>query len=120
MLGAIFMKEKSNIIKIKVDNWGDLVAKVNSAFADWPMYIFRGHAQSDWLLESTLSRALRKIKYSDKTDLVEKHLERFKLRVRGRRGKNPRQLSENELWALGQHFGLYTPLLDWSQSPYVG
>jgi len=114
------MKKKSNITRIKVDDWDNLLATVNDLFADWPLYIFRGHAQSDWLLESTLSRALKKIEYPDKTELVREHLVRFKLRIRGRRGKNPRQLYENELWALGQHYGLYTPLLDWSQSPYVG
>lgn len=27
--------------------------------------------------------------------------------------------SENDWWAFGRHFGLRTPLLDWSRSPYV-
>lgn len=67
-----------------------------------------------------MSRALKKLKSKDKETIVGDHLERFKLQIRGRRGKNPRQLSENELWALGQHYGLHTPLLDWSQSPFVG
>jgi hypothetical protein len=114
------MKEKSNICNIKANSWEDLISILNEAFADWPSYIFRGHSQSNWLLESTLSRALKKLNYLDKEELVINHLEKFKLRIRGRRGKNPRILSENELWALGQHYGLYTPLLDWSQSPYVG
>lgn len=36
--------------------------------------------------------------------------------------KNPAELTEEEqveLWAVGQHHGLRTPLLDWSRSPYV-
>jgi hypothetical protein len=113
------MLKNSSIIKKKTHNLNDLLSLINNDFADWPDYIFRGQAQSDWLLEPTLSRALKTIKYQNKENLVKSHLEKFKLEIRGRRGLNPRQLSENELWALGQHFGLYTPLLDWTKSPYV-
>lgn len=111
--------ERKNIYSKTVENWDDLTSSINSTFVDFPNYIFRGQAQSDWLLESTLSRALKKIKYKHKEELVKEHLERFRLAIRGRRGLNPRELKENELWALGQHFGLHTPLLDWTQSPYV-
>ncbi|PKP31027.1 MAG: FRG domain-containing protein [Bacteroidetes bacterium HGW-Bacteroidetes-17] len=110
---------KKNSPKITtIKSWNKLAKEINK-FANFPWYIYRGQRRSDWLLESTLSRVLKKIKIPDKNSLAEEHLEKFKLCIRGRRGSNPAKLSENELWALGQHFGLHTPLLDWSQSPYV-
>jgi len=110
----------SNIEIKKVDDWDNLRYTINKYFAHWPEYIFRGQAQDNWLLESTLTRALKKINSTDKEDIVAEHYRRFRLEIRGRRGDNPRSLNENETWALGQHFGLYTPLLDWTESPWVG
>jgi hypothetical protein len=79
-------------------------------------YVFRGHASEHWKLEPTLKRMLK----DECADNIEiRTLAAFKKHSLGKRGHNPANLSENEWWALGQHFGLNTPLLDWSESPYV-
>jgi len=110
---------KNNIEYVEVDDWDNLRYTINKYFAHWPNYIFRGQGQDNWFLETTLSRALKKLKNKDLENYSAEHLNRFKLEIRGRRGDNPKDLTENELWALGQHFGLYTPLLDWTESPWV-
>lgn len=109
---------KSNIDITEVDDWTNLDYNIQK-FAHWPNYIFRGQPQEDWLLESTLARTLKKVEARNKKELVTNHLKNFTLEIRGRRGDNPRSLTENELWALGQHHGLVTPLLDWTESPWV-
>lgn len=79
-------------------------------------YVYRGHGDSSWNLRPTLDRIVN----SPVSSIREKHLERFKFETRGRRGSNPPVLeNENDWWALGQHHGLATPLLDWTESPFV-
>lgn len=79
-------------------------------------YIFRGYRKNDWLLEPTIDRLIDK---DHRANELLRQIEYFKKSIVGRRGMNPPSLNEDECWALGQHFGLYTPLLDWTYSPYV-
>lgn len=79
-------------------------------------YYYRGHASETWKLESTLKRQFN---HEIPEDIESKVLDNFKRYCLGRRGHNPAELNENEWWALGQHFGLHTPLLDWTASPFI-
>jgi hypothetical protein len=87
-------------------------------------YLWRGQRRSDWSLSTTLDRQLDSLGMSNQPpskldEIAAEHLERFKYAARGRRGHAPATLSENEWWALGQHFGLATPLLDWTRAPFA-
>ena len=107
------------ICTIEVDTWKEFVDYINSNLK-YRHYVWRGQADSSWLLEPTLDRVLRKIDKIGDTRKINEHLKRFKYAARGRRGVNPPQLMEdNDWWALAQHNGLSTPLLDWSKSPFV-
>lgn len=87
-------------------------------------YVWRGQRNKDWSLSSSLDRLLARLNLpTSKTDiLLKEHLESFKYATRGRRGATSaldHDSLENDWWALGQHFGLATPLLDWTHSPFA-
>lgn len=93
-------------------------------------FIYRGHADADWKLESRLDRLERQFpttknygpgipqKFDCPPVKRDEHLEAFKIAARGVR-IGPDNLTEREWWALAQHHGLATPLLDWTLSPFV-
>lgn len=49
----------------------------------------------------------------------DRYLEVFKRAASGLRGDNPAELEDDQWWALGRHYGLISPLLDWTEKPYI-
>lgn len=109
-------KFSKGVQEFKLSSWKYFSDFINQQLVSYTTYVYRGHGDSRWKLEPTLDRViLHPTSYKR-----QEHIERFMLETRGRRGPNPASMrDENDWWALGQHHGLATPLLDWTESPFV-
>lgn len=106
--------------EVRFHKWQHFGTFINQVMLDHDSYVWRGQRRDDWQLDTTLSRLMKKSANPDPYTFQETHLNQFKEASRGRRGPNPPTLdNDNEWWALGQHHGLATPLLDWTASPFV-
>lgn len=82
--------------------------------------IFRGHKEEGYKLESTLERHIKGIFPDLNKELFRQisneYLEDCKKELKGKISEQYILNSINDVWALGQHYGLKTPLLDWTRS----
>lgn len=105
----------------KIDSWRALSGILEGDFFNRrdEELIYRGQRRYNWPLSPSLGREdARRIVTRD---VAEVQLAHFRKAVRGRLEDHDliEAEEEYELWAVGQHYGLETPLLDWSYSPYV-
>jgi FRG domain len=105
---------------IQLSSWKYFHDYVTQQMLDYSHYVWRGdRCDNRPLLPSFDRNYIGKHKVTIKRYL-KKHLEIFQEAARGRRGLHPPELrTENDWWALGQHYGLDTPLLDWTHSAFV-
>ena len=103
----------------RLESWRDFTDLLESDFFNRQgvQLVFRGHRRFDWSLMPTLGRLTTNGIVTEA--LAQAQLARFKRAVRGRLSDAAMVDEDDELWSVGQHHGLMTPLLDWTYSPYV-
>jgi hypothetical protein len=104
---------------VEVSNFDVFFQFVNKGFGDFDSeHLWRGQRRAEWEIISTLARTGR----SDQMQLINfcRAIARCTNIEYDISEKNP-NVAEDELqlWALGQHHGLATPLTDWTMYPYI-
>lgn len=111
--------ENNGIPTFKFKCWNDFFIYINHHMGIYDAdFVWRGQANSAWEIESSLKR------YNTNSF---HHLLNFKNAVAGLTktsfkiddGEKNAEKERLKLWSLGQHFGLATPLIDWTQFPFV-
>lgn len=103
----------------RLESWRDFTQLLESDFFNrhGVQLVFRGHRRHDWGLMPTLGRVTTNGIITEM--LADGQLDRFRRAVRGRLSDTTLVDEPDELWSVGQHHGLMTPMLDWTYSPYV-
>jgi hypothetical protein len=112
-----------NVPSVICDSWQRFSTLVES-FNRLPdaQFIFRGQRRADWELTPGLARFNDLIHQAQNHGIVlEEHANEqillFRRAIRGRVSdhalfQEDDSREEDELWSIGQHYGLHTPLLD--------
>jgi hypothetical protein len=112
-------KYEAGILTVALPSWSAFEGEIEK-FQKHGKLIWRGQKRRpDWKLLSTFDRDFRELGRQKREKTLAKHLRQWKGVVTGQCSPNGEEWSDNKYWALGQHHGLKTPLLDWTDSPFV-
>jgi len=127
-----------------IQNWKEFRDFVDDDRQVMPVY-WRGQQDPDWPLASSFERIILNMNGGWKADaskiypydgrydrggrplwdagfyraMRDRYRTAFEEATSGLRGANPQALEPDQWWALGRHYGLITPLLDWTEKPYI-
>ncbi|HAS8388391.1 TPA: FRG domain-containing protein [Vibrio vulnificus] len=108
----------------RIEHWRDFSSLLESPFFNRvdTQFIFRGQRMYYWGMTPTLARMTKNDIVTE--ELAKRQLDMFRKAIRGRISDHSLlddgdEREHDELWSIGQHHGLMTPLLDWTYSPYV-
>lgn len=117
--GYSLTKIKDGIGTLCIRSWSAYQQLILDRIRNSSDFIWRGHRRGEWLLEPTLDRELKTYAKSTKQKKRDHQLDLFGYLSRARRERiDLAEEDENTIWGLGQHYGLATPLLDWTTSPF--
>lgn len=109
---------EKGFLVIKLSSWSRFLSIVQK-FHNNKDYIWRGQCSERWPLLSNFDRVLSIRNRTERKDKADELYNKFKRAIMGRRGSNPPELDMYSAFALGRHYGLVTPTLDWTESPYA-
>lgn len=108
------------VCEVELSSWKMFHSFITGPTLDNKNCIFRGQRDISWKLEPSFTRLVHKCGKNPSEEMLRKHLKKFKYSKRGRHQHlYANDFTENDWWALGQHYGLVSPLLDWTESPYI-
>lgn len=102
---------------VTISSWHEFHQKVCSLKCNRG-YVWRGQKE-DWPLQSSFDREFGTLDQHERDRKLKGHLERFKEEMNKLYPGVVQKADDDEVWALGRHYGLKAPLLDWTLSPYI-